>query len=92
MRFHVETGCRQCGALALRPCDLDREQCLVRLREKGGAVRWQPVSPTLMKHLIAHVEERGAPSDRPLFRYRNGPRIGRRRYSYTWGRVARVRD
>jgi integrase/recombinase XerC len=89
LRFHVETGCRQCGALALRPCDLDREQCLVRLREKGGAARWQPVSPTLMKHLIAHVEERGAPSDGPLFRYRNGRRIGRRRYEYIWGRVAR---
>jgi integrase/recombinase XerC len=89
LRFHVETGCRQCGALALRPCDLDREQCLVRLREKGGTERWQPVSPTLMKHLIAHVEERGAPSDGPLFRYRNGRRISQRRYNYIWGRVAK---
>jgi hypothetical protein len=45
-------------------------------------VRWQPVSPTLMKHLIAYIEERGAPLDGPLFRYRNGRPIGLRRYEY----------
>jgi aldehyde:ferredoxin oxidoreductase len=33
------------GALALRPQDLDPEQCLILLREKGETVRWQPVSP-----------------------------------------------
>ncbi len=46
LRLHIETACRRGGALALRPPDLDRAQCLVRLREKGGTVRWQPVSPT----------------------------------------------
>jgi integrase len=35
-RLHVETACRRGGALALIPEDLDPEQCLVRLREKGG--------------------------------------------------------
>ena len=45
--LHTE-ACRRGGALALRPADLDREQCLVLLREKGETVRWQPVSPTLM--------------------------------------------
>jgi hypothetical protein len=44
----TETACRRGGALALRPRDLDREQCLVLLREKGETFRWQPVSPTLM--------------------------------------------
>jgi integrase/recombinase XerC len=87
VRFHVETACRQGGALALRPCDLDREQCVVKLREKGDTERFQPVSPTLMNHLVAHVEERGAPPDGPLVRYRNGRQIGRRRYHYIWRRV-----
>jgi integrase/recombinase XerC len=33
-------------ALALRPMDLDVEQCLIMLREKGGTFGRQPVSPT----------------------------------------------
>jgi integrase len=45
LRLHTETACRRGGALALRPAGLDREQCLVLLREKGETVRWQPVSP-----------------------------------------------
>jgi hypothetical protein len=45
VRLHTETACRRGGALALRPRDLDREQCLVLLREKGETFRWQPVSP-----------------------------------------------
>ncbi|MFR9773187.1 tyrosine-type recombinase/integrase [Nocardia sp. SC052] len=51
LRFHLETACRRGGALALRPQDLDRDQCLVFLREKGGSDRWKPVSPTQMRHL-----------------------------------------
>ena len=34
LRLHTETACRRGGALALRPRDLDREQCLIMLREK----------------------------------------------------------
>ena len=45
LRLHTETACRRGGALALRPQDLDADQCLVLLREKGETVRWQPVSP-----------------------------------------------
>ena len=45
LRLHTETACRRGGALALRLSDLDPDQCLVRLREKGETVRWQPVSP-----------------------------------------------
>ncbi len=51
-------ACRRGGALALRPSDLDPAQCLVRLREKGETVRWQPVSPTLMARLIQHGQKR----------------------------------
>ncbi|MGH3326487.1 MAG: site-specific integrase [Streptomycetales bacterium] len=58
LRLHTETACRRGGALGLRPNDLDPDQCLIRLREKGGSVRWQPVSPTLMRHLLRHAEER----------------------------------
>ena len=45
LRLHTETACRRGGALALRPQDLDPDQCLILLREKGETVRWQPVSP-----------------------------------------------
>jgi integrase len=60
LRLHVETACRRGGALALRPRDLDPEGCQITLREKGDTSRWQPVSPTLMRHLLAHAAERGA--------------------------------
>jgi integrase/recombinase XerC len=59
LRLHAETACRRGGALALRPCDPDAVQCLVRLHEKGETIRWQPVSPTLVQHLVLHIEERG---------------------------------
>jgi integrase len=63
LRVHQETACRRGGALALRPCDLDRQQCLVLLREKGHTQRWQPVSPTLMGHLISHAAARPCDGD-----------------------------
>jgi integrase len=88
VRLHEETACRRGGALALRPRDLDRQQCLIHLREKDGTTRWQPVSPTLMRHLDAHAEERGTgnPGDQ-LLRYANGTPITSRRYDYIWKRV-----
>ena len=88
LRLHIETACRRAGALTLRRCDLDATQCLVRLREKGETVRWQPVSPTLMQHLLAHVEDRGDldPSER-LLRYRNGQPLTARRYDHLWLRL-----
>src|SRR5262245_42163604 len=69
LRLHTETGCRRGGALALRPDDLDAEQCLIRLREKGETIRWQPVSPTLMARLLQHARDRHAPKDGQLLRY-----------------------
>jgi integrase/recombinase XerC len=60
LRLHTETACRRGGALALRPQDLDPEQCLILLREKGETIRWQPVSPTLMAALLGHAGEHHA--------------------------------
>jgi integrase/recombinase XerC len=90
LRLHVETACRRGGALALRPRDLDAEQCLIRLREKGGTVRWQPVSPTLMSHLLSHGDCRGGlGSGQRLLRYANGRPISSRRYDHLWQRLGR---
>lgn len=90
LRFHEETAARRGGALALRtPHDLDPDQCLVHLHEKGGTDRWQPVSPTLMAALQAHGEFRGAPHGGQLFRYRNGNPLTGRRYDYLWSRLGR---
>jgi integrase len=89
VRLHTETACRRGGALALRPRDLNREQCLILLREKGETFRWQPVSPTLMAALVKHAEDRNAPSDGGLLRYRNGRQITDRRYDQLWVRIGR---
>jgi integrase/recombinase XerC len=87
LRLHTETACRRGGALALRPADLDADQCLILLREKGGTVRWQPVSPTLMAHLQHHAEERHAPPTGHLLRYRDGTPLTYRRYDHLWQRI-----
>lgn len=87
LRLHTETACRRGGALALRPVDLEPQQCLIRLREKSETVRWQPVSPTLMRYLQQHGQERGATPAEPLLRYRNGRPITRRRYDHLWTRL-----
>jgi len=87
LRLHTETACRRGGALALRPADLDPDQCLILLREKGGTVRWQPVSPTLMAHLQQHALDRHAPPAGQLLRYRNGQPITSRRYDHLWQRI-----
>jgi integrase len=89
IRLHLETACRRGGALALRPRDLDPDHCLIFLREKGGTSRWQPVSPTLMRHLLAHHAERGD-GDRngSLLRYRVGRPLTYRRYDHLWRRVS----
>src|ERR1700678_3110081 len=88
IRLHMETACRRGGALALTTGDLDPEQCLIRLHEKGGTERWQPVSPTLMAHLLSHAETRGGlKSPERLLRYATGKPITSRRYDYLWGRL-----
>jgi hypothetical protein len=39
LRLHTKTACRRGGALALSPADLDPDQCLILLHEKGDTVR-----------------------------------------------------
>ena len=89
LRLHTETACRRGGALALRPQDLDPDQCLILLREKGETVRWQPVSPTLMARLVQHGQERHAPRDGQLLRYADGRPVTSRRYDHLWTRIGR---
>jgi integrase len=89
LRLHTETACRRGGALALRPQDLDPDQCLIFLREKGETVRWQPVSSTLMAHLVRHAAERGAPRAGQLLRYADGRPITTRRYDHLWARLGK---
>ncbi|MFC7535543.1 tyrosine-type recombinase/integrase [Actinoplanes sp. GCM10030250] len=88
LRLHLETACRQGGALHARRHDLDTEQCLLRLHEKGQTQRWQPISPTLTTGLIAHFNQRadGDPASQ-LLRYRNGRPVGKRRYDNLWKRI-----
>lgn len=87
IRLHTETACRRGGALSLRPRDLDPDQCLILLHEKGDTTRWQPVSPTLMAHLRDHAECRHAPPGGQLLRYRTGAPITTRRYDHLWSRI-----
>jgi integrase len=89
LRLHTETACRRGGALALRPQDLDPDQCLIFLREKGDTVRWQPVSATLMAHLQQHATARHAPREGQLLRYADGRPITTRRYDHLWTRLGR---
>ncbi|WP_280188732.1 MULTISPECIES: tyrosine-type recombinase/integrase [Nocardia] len=89
LRLHTETACRRGGALGLRPQDLDPVQSLVLLREKGGTQLWQPVSPTLMRALCRHGEQRGAAPNQQLLRARNRRPITRRRYNGLFERLGR---
>ena len=89
LRLHTETACRRGGALALRPADLDPDQCLILLREKCETVRWQPVSPTLMARLVQHGQERHAPRAGQLLRYADGRPVTSRRYDHLWTRIGR---
>ncbi|MER7333967.1 MULTISPECIES: hypothetical protein [unclassified Micromonospora] len=61
---------------------------LVRLTEKNGGVRWQPITLDLAEHLYEHANTRGAgqPTGR-LLRYRNGRPISSRRYDHLWKRI-----
>jgi integrase len=77
VRILIETACRRGGLLGLTVDDLNSHDCLVRLREKGGTVRWQPVSPTLMERILGHIEARGGTEATPhVLRYRDGRPVG----------------
>ncbi|WP_211193322.1 site-specific integrase [Actinoplanes sp. TBRC 11911] len=88
LRLHVETACRRGGALALRREDVDPDLCLISLREKGGIFRRQPISPTLMRHLLVQHAERGSDdASTRLLRYRDGRSLTYRRYDHLWRRI-----
>ena len=88
LRLHTETACRRGGALGLRLMDLNVEYGLVRLCEKGGTLRWQPVSLHLASCLAEHAAARGAvlPTD-ALLRFRDGRAVTSRRYDHLWHRL-----
>jgi integrase len=88
LRLHTETACRRGGALGLRVMDLDLDRGLVRLREKGGTLRWQPVTAHLAQRLAEHADARGAVmSTDALLRYRDGRGLTSRRYDHLWHRL-----
>jgi integrase len=91
LRLHTETACRRGGALGLRLIDLDADRGLVRLREKGGTLRWQPVTLHLAQRLTEHAQVRGAvaPTD-GLLRYRDGRALTSRRYDHLWHRLGQA--
>ena len=59
LRLHTETACRRGGALGLRVMDLNTVQGMVRLNEKGGTLRWQPITLDLAARLAEHAAGRG---------------------------------
>ncbi|MFI1997032.1 tyrosine-type recombinase/integrase [Actinoplanes sp. NPDC020271] len=88
LRLHTETACRRGGALALCRKDLDTRTGLVRLREKGETLRWQPITLHLATSLADHARLRGASQpDAALLRYRNGQPLTTRRYDALWNRI-----
>jgi integrase len=73
LRLHTETACRRGGALGLRVMDLDVDRGLVRLREKGRTLRWQPITVHLATRLAEHADARRAvASTDAQLRYRDG--------------------
>jgi integrase len=93
VRFHLESGARREGALNLRIRDIDEGRATVWLREKFGAERAQPISPSLVRLLIRHASARGGvAADDAVFRSRQvGPSldVGTTRSSTGHGRVCR---
>jgi len=88
IRFHLESGARREGALNLRLRDLDPRRSTVWLREKFGAEREQPVSPSLFRALETHTSAGGAiAADDPILRGRSGRPITRRRYNTVFDRA-----
>lgn len=88
LRLHTETAGRRGGALALQLGDLDADHGLIRLREKGGTLRWQPITLELAARLAEHARCRGAvlPAD-ALLRFRDGRALTSRRYDHLWRRL-----
>lgn len=86
--LHIRTACDRQAAIDLALHDLDHENCLVRLRRRGGGFHWHPVSSRLMAALGRHADRRGGQDiTHRVLRKRNGRPISRRRYDGLWDRV-----
>ena len=91
LRFHLETGARRGGALALTRGDLDPARQTVWLSEKNGERREQPVTTKLLAAITGHMADRGVPqkNSAAVFRYRDGRPLSRRRYDTLFERLRR---
>jgi integrase len=88
VRFHLESGARRAGALNAALGAVDERRSTIWLREKFGAEREQPISPSLVATVTALARERGAtsPEDR-LFRTKRGGPIYRKHYNVIFDRA-----
>lgn len=88
VHLHIQTASERQAVIDLALHDLDRDNCLVRLRTRGGGFHWHPVSPRLMAALGRHAERRGGREvTHRVLRKRNGRPISYRRYDGLWKRV-----
>lgn len=85
VRFHLETGARRSGALALGRADLDERRATVWLTEKGSA-REQPISPTLLT-LLERRHAARAHGDPSVLRRRDGRPVTARDYDRLFARA-----
>lgn len=84
------TACRRSGLLGLALTHLDRDGGRVLLTEKYSDTRALPMAPGLIADLLNFARARGStrPSD-PVFRYRNGDPLTRRRFNSLFDRIDR---
>jgi integrase len=91
----LELACRSGGILHMQLGDIDMEHQTIRVREKLGKSRKQPVTQALAETLIAFATERGAKlSTDPVFYFhQKGPGQGRplsrKRYETLWNRISK---
>lgn len=91
VRFHLETGARRGGAINLSVADLDDRRSTAWLHEKNDSEREQPVSPTTMRLIRAHAEQRGDETcDGAVFWTRSGQPLTSRRYDAIFARAQRL--
>ncbi|MGY2037801.1 site-specific integrase [Nocardia gipuzkoensis] len=81
VRLHMETACHRRSPLHLHISDIIQEDCTLRLRDESGDLRWQPISPTLLQHLLEHIHTRGGShTTTQVLRDHTGQPITYRRY------------
>ncbi|WP_051168908.1 hypothetical protein [Nocardia abscessus] len=81
VRLHMETACHRRSPLHLHIHDIIRDDCTLRLREESGDLRWQPISPRLLQHLLEHIDARGGSrTTTQVLRDHTGQPVTDRRY------------